>query len=91
MSCPYNPFGQPACNIVPHPDRPGESFCASCSRRFYDPALSPSLPSNSSMSFLEFLIRIVLTLIVGAALASGFPNIEVPLPFFNSPPTRGQR
>jgi hypothetical protein len=35
MPCPINSFGQPACYIVPHPDRPNESFCASCNRRFY--------------------------------------------------------
>ncbi len=34
MSCPRDAFGQPACQIVQHPDRPTESFCATCQRRF---------------------------------------------------------
>lgn len=89
MSCPYNPFGQPACNIVAHPDRPGESFCASCSRRFYDPA--PIQPPDAPISFLEFLIRIVTALIVAAALVSEFPAIQMQFPFSNSVSTRGQR
>jgi hypothetical protein len=89
MSCPYNPFGQPACNIVAHPDRPGESFCASCSRRFYDP--TPVQSPDAPVGFLDFLIRVVLTLIIGAVLTAKLPNVEVPLPLFNSPPTRGPR
>jgi hypothetical protein len=34
MSCPTNAFGQPLCHVVSHPDRPGDSFCSTCDKRF---------------------------------------------------------
>ncbi len=34
MSCTKNSLGQSSCQIVQHPDRLGESFCATCNRRF---------------------------------------------------------
>ncbi len=45
MPCPRNSFGQFDCNIVDHPDRPGdESFCTTCNRRFYTKqSISPLL------------------------------------------------
>jgi hypothetical protein len=36
MPCPLTSNGQPACNIVEHPDRPSESFCATWGKRFYE-------------------------------------------------------
>ena len=40
MSCPRNTIhGSPDCNIVPHPDWPGQSFCGSCHRKFNENGL----------------------------------------------------
>lgn len=44
MSCPHNAFGQPACHITAHPDYPHEKFCASCKKRFTEPAAFGILP-----------------------------------------------
>ncbi|MBF2077946.1 MAG: hypothetical protein IGR76_05365 [Synechococcales cyanobacterium T60_A2020_003] len=89
MSCPYNPFGQPACNIVAHPDRPGESFCASCSRRFHDS--TPGYAPESQPSFWEFFIRVLVTVIIGALIVSGYPMVDMSLPFLSPNPSRGKR
>ena len=57
MVCPRNSFGQPECHIVPHPDRPGEDFCATCRKRFYE---------NDRMPFpLAVLLTVLLIALLG--------------------------
>ena len=34
MTCPLGDHGQSLCNLVDHPDRPNQSFCSVCQRRF---------------------------------------------------------
>jgi hypothetical protein len=45
MSCPRNTIhGNPDCHVVPHPDWPNQSFCATCKRKFNDNGLGLPLP-----------------------------------------------
>lgn len=57
MPCPHNQFGSPQCNIVQHPDRPDESFCATCGKSFQNQE-----SAGSGLSILLAVIASVLGL-----------------------------
>lgn len=59
--CPQDPFGKPVCNIVPHPDRPDESFCASCQKRFQN-------GSQDGSGVSAWLLSVLATVVVAALL-----------------------
>jgi hypothetical protein len=56
--CPRNALGQPECLIVEHPDRFGESFCATCGKRFH----SENWMLSSIISLVVFIALLVLIL-----------------------------
>ncbi|NJO79394.1 MAG: hypothetical protein HC827_13335 [Cyanobacteria bacterium RM1_2_2] len=85
MDCPRNALGQKLCNVVEHPDRLGESFCATCNKRFQDSrsSLSPEFSSNQDRQLPSPIVDIitgVLALFL-AAVVNGFAkNAELQLP-----------
>lgn len=53
-------LGRPMCHIVPHPDRPDESFCVNCPKRFVE--------RNSASEWFWLLIVIMLIVILAPML-----------------------
>lgn len=85
MSCLRNALGQPLCNVVDHPDNAGESFCATCNKRFQSRFLSAHSQSNPGSnqqlsSVLTDIITGVLALFLAAIVNSFVRDAEVQLP-----------
>jgi len=77
-SCPKNTYGQPICQIVDHPDRLGESFCATCQRRFVQPHQekpSQATPPNNGFGFLSILGGVCVALLV-VSVSAEQPTIQ---------------
>ncbi|MCS6812477.1 MAG: hypothetical protein NZ772_02745 [Cyanobacteria bacterium] len=78
MSCPTAAYGQRVCQIVDHPDRRDESFCATCQRRFVQPRsegqMSPSQGSNG-LGFLSTFGGVCLALLLVSIIARQ-PDLE---------------
>jgi len=83
-SCPKNTYGQPICQIVDHPDRHGESFCATCQRRFVqsrEGTPSQSTSQNDGFGFLSIVGGVcVALLIVSVATEQPQPEPDTPQP-----------
>lgn len=69
MSCPQNPFGQPACHITAHPDRPHEKFCATCQQQFID---------SERFGILHLFFILVLALLLSNSIQSRSSQISEP-------------
>ena len=69
MPCPKNANGQSVCQIIDHPDRVNESFCATCQRRFAQTYQGPN-PAIASTEDSFGLLPIVLGVCMAFLIAS---------------------
>ena len=72
MSYCQNGTNQMSCHIAQHPDRPTESFCINCNRRFGD-----TERGSGSLHFLQVVIAALITaLLVGFIVSDKEPDSD---------------